>query len=271
MLTKKAKAAADTIREEIGALIKQGETVAKFYEQTDRHYLTARRLWHCWQWFNSYESTHDQPEEATKAKEAHDTNPREWVQTVDKLAEEMEAARVVCYVARVNFQNFADYIARKVAEIVRPYWRDFFACGGFKDLGGYLSPYYEKKDQNTAHAFRLVFSVYSENIRAAGVQDSASFIRLTVAAYVGAPVGVSGKVEGVKMGEDVADIPQEITTPHRLQVNEYKRIIKRLEAINSQARQTLDKLATEARALVRGSGLYGFAEFLAGYSLTISK
>ena len=92
MLTKKAKAAADTIREEIGALIKQGETVAKFYEQTDRHYLTARRLWHCWQWFNSYESTHDQPEEAAKAKEAHDTNPREWVQTVDKLAEEMEAA-----------------------------------------------------------------------------------------------------------------------------------------------------------------------------------
>ena len=56
-----------------------------------------------------------------------------------------------------------------------------------------------------------------------------------------------------------------------MNIDEYKRIIKRLEAINSQARQTLDKLATEARALVRGSGLYGFAEFLAGYSLTISK
>ena len=271
MLTKKAKTAADTIREEIGALIKQGETVAKFYEQTDRHYLTARSLWHCWQWCESYESTHDQPEEAAKAKATRETNPREWSQTVDKLSEEMEAAHIVYYVARVNFQNFADYIARKVAEIVRPYWRDFFACGGFKDLGGYLSPYYEKKDTNTAHAFRLVFSVYSENIRAAGVQDSASFIRLNVAAYVGAPVGVSGKVEGVKMGEDVADIPQEIPTPHRLQVNEYKRIVKRLEAINHQARETLDKLTNEARALVKGSGLYGFAEFLASYSLNITK
>lgn len=53
MLTKKAKTAADTIREEIGALIKQGETIktayttkaGAFFLVFENEETGARRVW----------------------------------------------------------------------------------------------------------------------------------------------------------------------------------------------------------------------------------
>ena len=271
MLTKKAKAAAELMAEQIAELLKQCEKVAKDYEKKDREYYKARALFNAWQWFNRWDYQEQEPEETKKAEETHKTNPREWVRVVDRLADEQERARVSYFVARVNFQNFANYTAEKVAEIVRPYWRIVYPCGGFKNLGEAVSPTYKDADKHTAHALRVCFSVFSESIRAQGVEDPASFVRVSVGVYCGAPVGVSGHIEGIKMGDNLGDEPRDIKEPHRLTVAEFLRVDKRLEQINAQARATLDKLTKEARELVRGSGLYGFADFLAGYHLTISK
>lgn len=270
MLTKETKQQADKISEQIADILGACSIMAKCWEKRGEEYRAACANWNAWQYMDNYEAKTNTPEEAKKAQETRRENPKQWAENVEKYATEREAARVALFVARVNFINYLNYCAELVAELVRPFWRGFALRKGAEDLGEYLTPQYKEKDTNTAHAFRLYFKISGGNV---GAQlFPSSFIRLDVRIFPRCiACGIAGECLGVKMGEDVPDNPKDKTAPHLLTVAEYKKTVAKLEKIEEEARQQLNKLTQEARDLVRGSGLYGFAEFLAGYHLTISK
>lgn len=265
MLTKEAKQQAEKIRDDVAELLTNASQLFKKYDKAGKEYANASKHWKAWQHFQSYEARENTPEESKKAAQTYRDNPKEWAATVDKLAAQKEAAGVSSFVARVNTIIFLNYAAQCVAELVRPFWRSFALRKGAEDLGELLTPKY--KDVHAWGSLKISIKISGGNVGA--VLYPSSFIRLDVRITNGQ--GVGGHVEGVKMGEDVPDDPQQIDAPKVLTVAQYKKITERLEAISNEARHTLNKLTGEARALVRGSGLYGFAEFLAGYSLTVSK
>ena len=277
MLTKEAKQRAEAIRENVADILGACSLMAKVWEKKGEAYREARALWEVWQ-YKGESKLHDcgalsattREEETKKAKKAREESPREWAQRVEELSKQTEAARVALYVARVNFINYINYCAESIAELVRPFWRLVALRKGAEDLGQLLTPNYNEKDKDTAHAFRLHFKISGGNV---GAQlFPSSFVRFNVMICPrGVACGIVGSVEGVYFGGDVPDIPQEKKAPHLLTVAEFHKVSARLEEIKKQARQTLDKLTTEARELVRDSGLYGFAEFLASYSLNITK
>lgn len=270
MLTNAGKQKAEEIAGKVAPLLETASQIAKIWEQKDRDYIKARQLWRAWQHYPEYDARENEPEESKKAEEMRHTNPREWSQIVDKYAEEMERARVSLFVARVNFQNILNYCAEMVAEIVRPFWKLYALRRGFEDLGAIVSPAYDEKDKDTPHALRLSFKISGGNLGAQFFPSS--FIRLTVAVYIGGiACGLSGKVEGVKMGEDVPNTPREIKEPHRLTVAEYVRAVDQLEKWKNQAEQVANQCANKSRELVQSLGLYGFAEFLNSYRLYFGK
>lgn len=270
MITNTGKKHAEEIAGKVAPLLATLSQFAKTWEKKDREHLKASQLWRAWQFYGGYEATNTTPEESKKAEEMRHTNPKAWAQMVDKYTEEKERARVSLFVARVNFQNFLNYTAETIAEMVRPYWREYTLRRGFEDLGALLSPVYDDKEKDTPHAFRLSFKISGGNV---GAQlFPSSFIRLTVAVYIGGiACGLSGKVEGVKMGEDVPDTPRETTAPHVLTVAEYVRAVEKLEQWKNQAEQVASKCAQQSRELVQSLGLYGFAEFMNSYKIYFSR
>lgn len=258
MTTKETRQKAEAIRGQVADILGKCQKIANTYEQAAKEYGNASALFKAWQWFDSYEARTYMPEESTKAKETRENSPREWARIVRETSDAKECARVSLFVARVNLINFLNYAAESVAELLRPFWRSFALRKGWEELGEILTP----KNSD----FKIIVKVSGGNV---GAQlFPSSFIRLTV--YV-KNANECGKIEGVKMGEAVPDDPREIIAPNVLTLAKYERISERLEAINQEARRTLDKLTAEARQLVRSSGLYGFAEFLASYHLNISK
>ena len=270
MITNTGKKHAEEIAGKVAPLLQTAGQFARAWEKKDHEYIKARHLWRAWQHYPEYDARENEPEDSTKAEEMRRTNPREWSAMVDKYAEEMERARVSLFVARVNFQNILNYCAEMVAEIIRPYWKEYALRRGFEDLGALVSPSYDEKDKDTPHAFRVSFKISGGNL---GTQFfPSSFIRLTVAVYIGGiACGLSGKVEGVKMGEDVPNTPREIKQPHRLTVAEYVRAVDQLEKWKNQAEQVANQCATKSRELVQSLGLYGFAEFVTGYRVYFGK
>lgn len=266
MLTKETKQQAEKIRDDVAELLANASQLLKKYGKAGKEYADASKHWKAWQHFQSYEARTNTPEESQKAAQTYQARPKEWAATVDELEARKEAAAVSSFVARVNVNNFLNYAAQCVAELVRPFWRSFALRKGAEDLGELLTPP-KYKDVHAWESLKIYVNISGGNVGA--VLFPSSFIRLDV--HITNGQGVSGHVEGVKMGEDVPDDPRRINAPKVLTVAQYEKITERLEAINNEARHTLNKLTGEARALVRGSGLYGFAEFLAGYSLTVSK
>lgn len=270
MLTNEAKRQAESIRPQVAELLDILGQAAKVWEKKGAKYRAADSLWYAWQHFPEYRARDEQPEQAEKAKQARETNPREWSAAVERLSEKRERARVALYVSRVNFQNLADYTAKRIAELVRPFWRLVSLRKGAEDLGALLTPKYKDKDKDTAHAFRLWFKISGGNV---GAQlFPSSFIRLDCHICPrGIACGISGSVEGVKMGEDVPDTPKEKAAPHWLTVAEYLRAVEKLEQLKNKAEKVAAQCARESRELVRSLGLYGFAEFLNSYRLDFGR
>ena len=273
MLTKETKQKAEAIRQEVADILAACSLMAKTWEKKEQAHAEPAALWHCWQFPDSYESNHSdtkRAEEARTAREVYKTNPRQWGQKVEELAKAKESARVALFVARVNFQNYADYAARLIAELVRPFWQGFALRKGAEDLGEVLTPLYNDKDKDTAHAFRLWFKISGGNV---GAQlFPSSFIRLDVhISPRGIACGISGSVEGVKMGEDVPNTPREIKAPHLLTVAEYVRAVEKLEQLKNKAEAVAAQCAKESREIVESLGLYGFAEFLNSYRLYFGR
>lgn len=119
MLTNKAKQTAETIREQVAQLLEVSADFGKIYERKAREHWRAAAAWYAWQHFKEYEARTSTPEEAAKAEETHNTNPREWVATVEQKSGEKERARVALYVARVNLINNLNETAERVAELAR--------------------------------------------------------------------------------------------------------------------------------------------------------
>lgn len=270
MITNTGKKHAEEIAGKIAPLFAKASQVAKIWEKKDREYLKARQLWRAWQHYPEYDARNTEPEESKKAEEMRNTNPRAWAETVDKYAEDLERSRVALFVARVNFQNFLNYCAEMVAEFVRPFWKVYTMRRGFEDLGALVSPIYNKEEKDTPHALRVSFKISGGNVGAQFFPSS--FIRLNIAVYIGGiACGLSGKVEGVKMGEDVSDEPREVKEPHRLTLAEYVQAVEKLEKWKNQAEQVASRCATKSRELVQSLGLYGFADFLNSYRLYFGK
>ena len=277
MLTKETRNQAEKIRANVADILAACSLMAKVWENKGKAYNEARALWEVWQYKGESKlyDLHHLPaevreEETNKARKMRAENPREWSQMVEHLSQEQERARVALFVARVNFQNYINYCAELIAELVRPFWRGFALRKGAEDLGDILTPDYKEKDRNTSHAFRVWFKISGGNV---GAQlFPSSFIRLD--AHIsprGIACGIYGEAVGVYMGGDVADIPQEKQAPHLLTVAEYVRAVAKLEELKNKAEAVASKCAKESRELVRSLGLYGFAEFLTSYRLDFGK
>lgn len=277
MLTKETKQKAEAIRQDVADILGACSLMAKVWEKKGKEYRKARALWEVWQYKGEsrlYDcgnlTEKERKEETERAKETRATDPRKWSQTVEELSNKAEAARIALYVARVNFQNYINYSAELVAELVRPFWQGFALRKGAEDLGEILTPKYNEKDKDTPHAFRVWFKISGGNVGAR--LFSTSFIRLdSHISPRGIACGIYGDCEGVKMGEEVPNTPREIKAPHLLTVAEYVRAVAKLEQLKNKAEKVASKCARESRDLVQSLGLYGFAEFLASYSLNMSK
>lgn len=277
MLTKETKQKAEAIRQDVADILADCSQVAKVWEKKGKEYRKARALWEVWQ-YKGESRLHDcgdltekeREEETKRAKETRATDPRKWSQTVEELSNKAEAARIALYVARVNFQNYINYSAELVAELVRPFWQGFALRKGAEDLGEILTPEYNEKDKDTPHAFRVWFKISGGNVGARLFPDS--FIRLdSHIRPCGIACGIFGDCEGVKMGEEVPNTPREIKAPHLLTVAEYVRAVAKLKQLKDKAEKVATECARESRELVRSLGLYGFAEFITSYKIYFEK
>lgn len=277
MLTKEAKQKAEAIRQNVADILTACSLMAKVWENKGKAYREARALWEVWQ-YKGESHLHDcgdltkkeREEETQKAKETRANDPRKWSQTVEELSNKTEGARVALYVARVNFQNYLNYCAESIAELVRPFWRLVALRKGAEDLGQLLTPEYNEKDKDTAHAFRVWFKISGGNVGARLFPSS--FIRLDCHIFPrGIACGISGSVEGVKMGGDVRDTPQEKKAPHLLTVAEYVRAVAKIEQLKNKAEKVASECARESREVVRSLGLYGFTEFITSYKIYFEK
>jgi hypothetical protein len=277
MLTNETKRKAEAIRQDVADILGACSLMAKVWEKKGEEYRKARALWEVWQ-YKGERRLHDcgdltpkeREEETQKAKESRENTPREWSAKVEELSNKAEAGRIALYVARVNFQNYINYCAEMVAELVRPFWQGFALRQGVKDLGEILTPEYGEKDRDTSHAFRVWFNISGGNVGARLFPSS--FIRLdTHINPRGVACGIFGDCEGVKMGGDIPNTPREVKAPHLLTVAEYVRAVAKLEQLKNKAEKVASECAKESRELVRSLGLYGFAEFVSAYKIYFEK
>ena len=269
MITKQAKQTAEQLAPKVAELWESCQKIAVDWLINCDQYAQAANLWKTWQYFRGYEARTDNPNEQAKAAVTFENNPREWSQTVGRYAEEKERARVSLFVARVNFNNYLNYIAQELAEMVRPYWRQFASRRGFEDLGELLAPKCSALYRSTVRQMRPFFKISGGNIYEA--TTAPAFIRLDVSIFLGEAVGISGHVQGVRMGEDMPNEPQEIKKPHLLTIKEYKEATEKLNNLKEKARQTLNKCAADSFALVESLGLADYIEYLAGGYLSFKN
>ena len=263
MLKNELKEQAERIAEQVAPLFATAYKLGKKYDQTRREQSKAENRANSWNHPNErldwdyIDHRGQTKQEREEIRALFKDNPRDWSAKVSQMWENCHNAEARHTVARINFNNFLNYMARYLGDLIRPIWRELIDRHALLSLADYINEKNHKKDDHSAGAVWVGLYLTNCEIDKNDARKVGQWARIEAHIWTGWACGISGECSRYyQINPD--EVWHFAELPPLLTIKQYQKNAAKISQKVKEIETARDQLAEFAKAC----GLLGYVEIV---------